>query len=791
MIQILALREVGTAGKKAEVWFEKGIRAASVEEVFSNYAQIVQKIPPSERWNVYYTVADCFEERGRRLEVQHHLPFDVDGIAPGQSDEQLEMLARLVCDTIGVPYEKCGVLFSGNGLQIIVGTTSPITEIDEFDLQRKYYKAILSRVDMALARAKIQGKSDPSVWSPARLMRFPNTENRKPGKDPIHGRLLNANIERLDVTLRSLARLPEVDPLDQIAMVIADQLPAPDSKTIMDPELGCRFLYWCQTEANKVSEPEWYAMMSITARFVDGRKITHQLSKGHPGYSFDETNIKIDQALEAAGPRTCKNINAISSGKCAGCKHFGSKLVSPILIEGPDHVKTERTGFRHVVTDDKTGKITRKNVDHIGLSKFLARERPYVTLTGAATVWEYENTFFKELSRHELEIYCQNKVDPPPTDRDRKEFVSTVKVRNAVPSDFFTWKVAGLMNFSNGVYDVRTGGLEPHSMRYGFRSSLPCAYDPEAKCPTFEKFIMDVTVGREDLVLILQEFLGYIFASDTCRYEKALVLVGEGSNGKTTLMHVVRALATRHGVSSLSVKAMQDPQNRYMMEGKLINIADENSESSFRDTELLKNFVSGGFVSVKRVYEQPYDYENTTKLIMLCNRLPRISDTTHGLLRKLLIVPFDATFDGDAKDVYLKEKLLAELPGIFNWVIEGYRRLERNKGFTASAVVEDKIRDYLISDDTVINFVQNECLISIDDNEGAKRSDLYDAYRSWCEAQGVPNESSMTFFKRTEVYMRKKLGLSVVEDIFYRKNDADGGKPRKVKFIRTLWKSSF
>ena len=138
MIQILALREVGTAGKKAEVWFEKGIRAASVEEVFANYAQIVQKIPPSERWNVYYTVADCFEERGRRLEVQHHLPFDVDGIAPGQSDEQLEMLARLVCDTIGVPYEKCGVLFSGNGLQIIVGTTSPITEIDEFDLQRTW-----------------------------------------------------------------------------------------------------------------------------------------------------------------------------------------------------------------------------------------------------------------------------------------------------------------------------------------------------------------------------------------------------------------------------------------------------------------------------------------------------------------------------------------------------------------------------------------------------------------------------------------------------------------------------
>lgn len=772
MVQILALREFFSKHKqkviKAEVWFEKNLRAASVEEVFSQGAALIANVPKDERWNLYYTVADCIEAEGRKLLIQHHIPFDVDGIivpeVDGKVDEAaLWTLVCVVCDAIGVDPKKCGVLFSGNGVQIIVGTTNPIEDVDYFDAVRHHYGAIADRIDLRLMQAKIQGKADRSVWSPARLMRYPETWNRKPGRPERRGILLNSTIERIDFDLKKVSGLPDVPVNNQISARLIDSFPTPDVREIMDPAKGCKFLHWCQTSPEKVSEPEWYAAISITSRFPDGIKFSHKLSEGHPGYNFSEADQKIQQAMVASGPRTCKNINAISGGKCEGCIHFNTKLQSPILIEGADHVKTEKTGFYKVYVNPETQEVRKGKPDFQGLQKHFNREHKYKAVEDSGGIWVWNGMHYEEMSRDRVLQYAHEKFDPKPDTKQRSEFFQYVRLANMVSSDWFVESIEGKMNFRNGVLNVKDGLLYDHSMEYGFRSVLPCDYDPDAKAPRFEKFLQEITQNRQGLIDILQEFLGYIFANGDCKHQKVLMLLGTGENGKSKFIELVRALASKDGYSSLSIKDMNSDQNRYLMEGKLVNIAEENSKDSFRDTELLKNFVSGGHIRVKKLYSQPYEYENRTKLIMLCNRLPDSQDNTHGFYRRLLLIPFDQEFS-DAlgnKDPDLLEKLLAELPGIFNWVMEGYKRLHKNNRFTEHAASIALVQKYKADTNTILAWANDYIEYTPDKNSSTNRQELYDDYTRFCESNGVAPQSSIKVYDFLRQFIKKHGGVPI------------------------------
>lgn len=768
MIQILALREFYSdkAKKeiKAEVWFDRGMRSPSVEEIFLDPLKFIAKTTePSERWNMYYTIAECLEERGRKLSSQHHIPFDIDKIR--QDDElapnfpHLELVAKTACEAIGVSFDQCGVLFSGNGIQIIVGINTPIESTDYFDEARPHYKAICDRINLRLMQAKLDGEADPSVWSPARLMRYPETENRKPGRPVRRSKILQKNIVRTDFDLKKASGLPDVPKADQISSAIADSFPTPDVKTIMDAEKGCKFLNWCQVNPEKVSETEWYAELSITARFPEGRKFSHQISKGHPKYSYEETEQKITQALDASGPRTCKNIYAVSGGKCVGCIHHNTKLLSPILIEGEGHVKTQKAGFYNFYTDPESGKIKKGKPDYEGLQKWFAKDYKYKAIIDVGTVWIWKENHYVEMPRDLVLKYAHDHFDPPPITAMRQEFYQFVRMNELVPIEWFSKSIEGKMNFLNGVLDVKSGVLTPHSLDQGFRSVLPCNYTVSADAPRWKQFIEEVTLGRQSLIDLLQEYMGYIFGNGSCKHEKILMLSGEGSNGKSTFVNVLRALATKEGFSSLSIKDMNNEQNRYLMEGKLVNIAEENSKDSFKDTELIKNFASGGYIRVKKVYQPPYEYINRTKLVMLCNTLPNNTDNTHGFYRKLLLIPFDLEVDeSNKKDIDLLEKLKAELPGIINWVIEGYKRLEKQGKFSSSKEAESAMAKYQTDTDPLLAWAHDSIEYNPNYSEDINRQEIYDDYRSFCESNNLPQLSSNRVYKFLRSFVKKNKG---------------------------------
>ncbi len=763
LIQILALRPYTKDGQTriAEKWFTEGIRSPSVDmllaDPFTTVDQIKRQLGVDQTWNVYYTVCECLEEPGRKFQSQSHIPFDIDGLDLPQDTSvplaQVELVARAVCDAIGVQYGDVGVVFSGNGLQFLIGLDKPIEDVGFFDEARLHYKAICEKIDLKLSQMNIRGKADPSVWSPARLLRHPETYNRKANKPERKSFVLQATIKRSDFRLEKASGIPTVAAGDHLNPEAARQLFNADPEAILQKDIGCDFMKFCKTSPEKVSELWWYASLSITERFPDAAKWSHEFSKGHPKYTYGETELKRRQAVAASGPRTCKNIEGLG-WDCQTCPQFG-KIHSPITIEGANSIKTLNTGF-YFQKKDAHGNPVKGQPDYPGLWKYFCRTHDYVSVSDTPEIYAFKETHWESVSRDEVMSFAQRSFKPPPMKRERDEFYSFVKISNLVKRNHFEETQEGLFNFSNGVYSILDQKLFPHDKKYPFRHTLPCDHDSSATAPKFTQFLKEVTGERQELINILQEFMGYVIAGGPCIHHSALTLLGDGANGKSTFVEVLRALVGT-AASSLSIKDLNDPQKLLAVDGKILNIAEENSKDSFNDTALIKNMIGGGKVWAKQLYSQPFEFRNRAKFILLMNELPRNYDHSNGFYRRLLIVPFDAKFNKHTGvDKGMAVKLIEELPGIFNFALEGYLRLQTQGDFTESKISQELVDDYSLESDHIQGWLKDETRILVSEGVKTLKTSLYKSYKAYCEENGVYRvEASNRFFPRLKTLFKQ------------------------------------
>ncbi len=743
-VQILGLRPYvkknETKTRLAEKFFEKGWRAKSVTDLFSNLEKHLDEIPEKERYNLFYTVSDCFETKGRKLCTQNIIPYDVDGIDLLRIDEYISP----VLSSIGnLEFGDVGIVFSGSGLQFLVETDITIEDDEYFEETRPHYNAICARINKALKQAGLPGEADESVWTAARLMRLPGTKNIK---TPDTGWANKNSVKEATVHQRmiicqpgydivKLVDLPKVAKDEQLDPEQLLRFPEPDNNAVLKE---CLFLQDCITNPNNVTEENWYKMLSVVGCLNDGTELAHSLSKGHKDYSADETDTKLEQAMLASGPRTCANI-AKSSDKCSVCPYY-KKLLSPILIKGPDHIATKATGFRNIKpTADGIPVPGKPNYEDI--LRYFKKQHDFFCLP-SKILYIFNGLFWEIQSDSYLEAFVEDNVQPKPNTHECNEFKHKVYRNNLRDKEFLNTSTFKHVNLSNGVLDLSgdTPQLLPHSSDFGFLSVLPYGYDPDALCPRFDLFMEEITVNRHELVMILMEFIGYAFANERCVYAKAMVLLGGGANGKSTFMNVMKKLAGRGAYSAVSLARFDNDQYMAQLQGKLFNMTEETPTKAFADSSVFKNIVTGGDITVKVVYKEPYEVESRAKLIFACNELPWLNDTTVGMMRRLLIVPFDANFVGQKEDKDIELKLETELPGILNRVIQAYSRLNKNKRFTSGEITENEIDTYLEASDPVYRF-QREYLdygeFVVDKNTYTFAQDIYDAYRTFCTREGV------------------------------------------------------
>jgi putative DNA primase/helicase len=456
-------------------------------------------------------------------------------------------------------------------------------------------------------------------------------------------------------------------------------------------------------------------------------------------------NELIMSARVSPGPYTCEEMLKHSDIDCPECQ--SGEYTSPINIKPKDYIETEETGFWSVVYN-KSGNIKSQTPCFPDVYKKWCQTYEHVTLSDTALTYVFNGSFWEMKSAHEIRGFMQTLMTPKPKDGHRKEFLAQVKCEKLRPEDWFQSSTDGFINLKNGVFNIDKSTMEPHSSEFGFRYELPYGYDESAKCPRFKKFLEEITLGRKDMERVLIEFMGYSLANGLCLAEKALILYGSGSNGKSTFMDVLKALAGSDNYSSLSLTALNRDTKRYMIDGKLFNIGEETNVKALSDSEVFKTMVTGGEIDVKKLFVQDYVIKNRCKLIMACNELPKSSDRSDGLYRRMLLVPFNAKFTEAKKDANIREKLFEELPGIFNLAIQGYRDLKRNQWkFSRSKNLEIALDEYKIENDNILLWNKENLEWTGDEGDIVFKHELHESYKRMCDEDGYFPVNKISFFK--------------------------------------------
>ena len=722
--------------KTYDAFFEKDWRADSVKDLFANLPVHLEKIPENDRWNLFYTLSNCTDQK-RDFKSCNTLAFDIDGGVDkkdGHDKGTVDLdkwgdYAGAVARALGCAADRLTVVNSGNGLHFLFLTEgAPIRDRAFFKKNRHHYTAVCKLINTQLKANNLGGEADPSIFEHRRILRLPGTINRKPNQSDRRAVLLQGGLKRIGFDLKKLSGLPDVAKTDQIPAEVMAKYPDTDDEAI---KKGCEFLKWAAANPDDVSEPLWYAALSVAGRMKTGAEYAHELSRGHKSYTREETDAKLEQSMSASGPRTCKNIQALGFEGCEKCKHNGA-VVSPVSIVSEGHVKTAHTGFHSYVP----GKGLVPNYQD--LRQFFENATHYKGYESSKAVLKYTGNHYIDCGWNEIEQFAQGHFNPPAKTNMTKEFLNLVIRTNLEFKDFWH-NTERRINFANGWLDIGTGEFSRHDAGLGFRYVLPYDYDPDAKAPVFEKMLKRITCSDDDLQRVLLEFMGYCLSNDRCWAQKALVLVGGGENGKSTFLTCLMNLAGEGNYSSATMRDLQKSEySRQLLDGKLFNIAEEQPTNALVDSSLFKNVVTGGELQVRTIYKEPYFLRNRAKFIHSCNELADVADTTHGFYRRLLIAPFNARFSKNDLDYdpHIDLKLEKELAGIFNLALWGYRNLCKNRGFTEAKKVAETVEIYKKETDTVLDWFDENTNINGDAEKFAPLGELYTNYKLQTEAQG-------------------------------------------------------
>lgn len=301
---------------------------------------------------------------------------------------------------------------------------------------------------------------------------------------------------------------------------------------------------------------------------------------------------------------------------------------------------------------------------------------------------------------------------------------------------------ANYIGLNNGVLDVDTMTVHDFSPDIVLQNKIQYDYVPAAYDPTVDKTLDKICCKDKDLRKLLEEMVGYLLFRRN-ELGKCFIFTGSGSNGKSTFLDMIKNLLGSENYASLGIDELGERFKTAELFHKLANIGDDISKKYIDDNAIFKKLVTGETVNVERKGKDPFEFNNYAKLLFSANKLPRINDTSDGLMRRLVIIPFNATFsEKDADfDAFIKDKLLTKsaMEYLLKLGVEGLRRV-LTTGFTEPLVVAKEKREYEVVNNPVLAFINEETKIH---NEPVK--DVYRKYGTWCYENGLKPYSHVEF----------------------------------------------
>lgn len=318
--------------------------------------------------------------------------------------------------------------------------------------------------------------------------------------------------------------------------------------------------------------------------------------------------------------------------------------------------------------------------------------------------------------------------------------------------------------FLNGVLDIVTGNLLPFSPDLVVTNQIPWNYMPDAYNELADKTMNKLSCGDQVIRSLLEECIGYCFYRRN-ELGKAFILTGDKSNGKSTFLDCVKAILGEQNVSALDLKELGDRFSTSMMFGKLANIGDDIGDDFLQGSQvsIFKKVVTGNRIKAERKGQDPFEFNPYIKLLFSANDIPRMKDKTGAVLRRLVIIPFNARFsktlpNGEPDPDYnpfIKYELVEQssLEYLIRLGVEGLKRILENDEFSKSEKVQQQLDEYEEENNPIIAFI-SDCGVEMIENEPT--ADVYKRYQVFCAENSMQPMSKIVFSKQ----INKRLGFT-------------------------------
>lgn len=302
-----------------------------------------------------------------------------------------------------------------------------------------------------------------------------------------------------------------------------------------------------------------------------------------------------------------------------------------------------------------------------------------------------------------------------------------------------------LFNCANGVFDMRTQTLYPHSSKYYCTNISSVNYVKGAECPKWSAFLDKVLPG--EVRDFLQMAVGMAAVGKV--YEEAMIfMIGTGSNGKSTIANILSAVFGDYSLTLQPdvIKATRDgktPCDFAEVRGKRMVFISETEEGDRFSTQALKRLTSNEKQSARRLYSQPEEFDPSHTVFYSTNHKPRIGSGDHGTWRRIKNVPFEYKFtDAEKITSFAQDVITFEGEGVLAWVMEGARMfIENGMKLKTPEIVQAATDDYRENEDMIAQFLEEKALIApkMTDAMGnvcrneVGGGDFYTLYKEFCK----------------------------------------------------------
>lgn len=649
-----------------------------------------------------------------------------------------DLLMEMMDDALPIPTY---VIETKNGFHVYWLLEKPVflnelnpDQQNELRLQyRAIEEAILFRFD-----------GDPGAKDVARVLRVPGTLHQKDPNDPFEVKISHASPDECVYTWDEIREpfLKKPAP-EQWALAVGENPLNDEAKAAIEKEYP------------KLTRPSYQALFN-KAPIPEGMRNKALLVAA---YAAKEAGWGLEQTCTHFTDYQGLSLREVRKTVKSAYEHnydFGyNNEVMQALVTQDERVKLSEVTSKvlSVATKDARAASNNQQKERYSTYEFVLADRfPTLKYKERGDFYEYRDGLYVPLQAEEVRSMVFREMLKDGLTNYRTVSRANDKIATFKSLDGRTFKDdeenpnPNVLNFKNGLLDISTYILYQHTPEYLSTSQIPVLFSQDARCPRWEQFIKEVTCEDLSQAKLLQQIAGYCLTTDTT-FAKAFIFFGMGANGKSMYTRILTKIVGRDNVSNLNLSTITRQFGVVGLVGKKLNLIDEISGNYF-ESNVIKGIISGERMAAEVKYRpDPLEFTPTVKLMFSVNELPKINDTTPGLYRRFIIVPFDRSFEAKP-DLQLEAKLTEELPGILNWAIEGLKSLQADGRFNETERNFEVMRTFKSDNSPVVEFINNyyEATPVGEENKYSMAvSDLYTQYRGYCLDHGYKPKAMANF----------------------------------------------